>query len=403
MKERWKVLLADDEPIIREGIRGAVDWEALGMTVAGEAEDGEEALELALRHSAHILLADLNMPIMSGITLISRIREKLPECRIIIITGHDEFAYVQQAIRLQVDDYILKPVMPEQLQKVLGGIGAQLEATVKQSEHLQLASKQIKKNLPLLRERFCLDWTQGSLTEPEIVEQLQFLQLPAASPVQIGVIWWPELRVDQRIMQENDRQLFLFAIENIVAEMLSGYRRVVFRDRTDLIVICLWEPVPEAVFHDLEQTIQVYLKIPVHVYAEAIDSPLTEIGEAYRTCKANVYQETEISPLVRRARQHIREQFGDPDLTLESCAQLLQISPVYLSRIVKQELGITFVGLVTSTRIKKAVQLLIATDLSINEIAARVGYETQHYFSTAFKKVMDMSPNQYRKGTGIPE
>lgn len=404
MKEQWKVLIADDEPIIREGIRESVDWDSLGMTVVGEAEDGEEALELALQHDVHILLADLNMPIMNGITLIKHIREKLPECRILIITGHDEFAYAQQAIRLQVDDYILKPVNREQLQSVLARLGGELEATVKQSEHLEQASKQIAKNLPLLRERFCLDWiVQGALTEEEIIEQLNFLQLPAASPVQIGVIRWPEIRGDQRIMKENDRQLFLFATENIVAEMLAGYRKVIFRDRTDLVVVCLWDAAPESVFHDLEQAVQVYLKIPVQVYSEAVDTPLAEIGESYRSCKANVFKETEVSPLVRRARQHIREQFGDPDFTLESCAQLLQVTPVYLSRIIKQELGTTFVGLVTGTRIKKAIQLLNSTDQSINEIAAQVGYETQHYFSTAFKKVMGLSPNQYRKGGGPAE
>lgn len=404
MKEQWKVLIADDEPIIREGIRESVDWESLGMTVVGEAEDGEEALELALQHQVHILLADLNMPIMNGITLIKHIREKLPECRILIITGHDEFAYAQQAIRLQVDDYILKPVNREQLQKVLSRLGGELEATVKQSEHLEQASKQIAKNLPLLRERFCLDWiVQGALTEEEIIEQLHFLQLPAASPVQIGVIRWPEIRGDQRIMKENDRQLFLFALENIVAELLSGYRKVIFRDRTDLVVVCLWDAAPESVFHDLEQAVQVYLKISVQVYTEAVDTPLAEIGESYRSCKANVFKETEVSPLVRRARQHIREQFGDPDFTLESCAQLLQVTPVYLSRVIKQELGTTFVGLVTGTRIKKAIQLLNSTDLSINEIAMQVGYETQHYFSTAFKKVMGLSPNQYRKGGGPAE
>lgn len=399
----WKVLLADDEPIIREGIRSSVDWEAMGLEVAGEAEDGEEALELALQHGVHIMLVDLNMPIMNGITLMHKIREQLQGCRIIIITGHNEFAYAQEAIRLQVDDYILKPVNPEQLRQVLTRITAELEASVKRNEHLEMASKQITKNLPLLRERFCVEWLQGNLTETEIMDQLTFLQLPERAPAQIGVIRWPEIRGDQRIMKENDRQLFLFAIENIAGELLAGYTKVVFRDRSDLIVLCAWDVVPDALLHDLEQSIQTFLKIPVQVYAEPVDCPLADIGEAYRQCKSNVFKETEISPLVRRARQIIREQYADSNLTLEACAQLLQVSPVYLSRVVKQELGTTFVGLVTGTRIKKAIQLLNSTDLSIHEIAGKVGYETQHYFSTAFKKAMGMSPNQYRRGSGAGE
>lgn len=102
--QTWKVLIADDESIIREGIRETINWEEFQMEVVAEAEDGEEALELALRHGVHVLFVDLNMPIMDGITLMKHIRKKLSKCRIVVVTGHDEFTYAQEAIRLQVDD-----------------------------------------------------------------------------------------------------------------------------------------------------------------------------------------------------------------------------------------------------------------------------------------------------------
>ena len=97
----WKILIADDEYIIREGIRAAVAWAELNMEVVAEAEDGEEALELALKHQVNIILLDLNMPIMNGLTLMEHLREQHPSCRIVIITGHDEFVYAQQAIRVE--------------------------------------------------------------------------------------------------------------------------------------------------------------------------------------------------------------------------------------------------------------------------------------------------------------
>ncbi|MDQ0902413.1 response regulator [Paenibacillus sp. V4I7] len=81
----WKVLIADDESIIREGILSSLNWQQLGLEVVAEAEDGEEALELARKHSVHILLVDLNMPIMNGMSLIKHMREELPDCKIIII------------------------------------------------------------------------------------------------------------------------------------------------------------------------------------------------------------------------------------------------------------------------------------------------------------------------------
>lgn len=403
MDRLWKVLIADDEPIIREGIREAVNWPALQMEVVAEAEDGEEALELALQLQVDLLLVDLNMPIMNGITLMKHIREQLPACRLVIITGHDEFAYAQEAIRLGVDEYILKPANPQALMHVLENVRRQMETIEKQNEHLRMASKQIAKNIPLLRERFCLEWIEGNLAEEEIIEQLQFLQLPDACPYQLGVIRWPEIYANQPLLKENDRQLFLFAIENIVSELLVTCQKVMFRDPSGIIIVCLWGELPETALTEIERAIQAYLKIKVDLHFEPIHGGLTEVAEAYRQCKGAVFKELQMSPVVRRARQYIRDHFASREITLELVAQSLQVSPVYLGRIIKQELGMSFVSIITQLRVKKAVQLLNSTELTINEISEIVGYDTQHYFSTAFKKVMGVSPNQYRKGVAFSE
>ena len=154
---------------------------------------------------------------MNGIMLMKELRQKLPQCRIIIITGHDEFVYAQEAIRLSVDDYILKPANAEQLGQVLTRIRHDLEAARRQDEHLERASKQLVKNFPLMRERFCLEWIEGTMTEAELMEQLQFLRLPVSTPNLLGVIRWPETNANVPLRKENDRQLFMFAIENIIS------------------------------------------------------------------------------------------------------------------------------------------------------------------------------------------
>ena len=119
---------------------------------------------------------------MNGMSLIKHIRVELPNCKIIIITGHDEFAYAQAAIRMNVDDYILKPVNPVQLADVLTKITKQMASSMEKEEHLQMASKQIERNFSLLRERFCLEWMDGVLSEGEIREQLAFLKMPDRAP-----------------------------------------------------------------------------------------------------------------------------------------------------------------------------------------------------------------------------
>ncbi|ASA21081.1 response regulator transcription factor [Paenibacillus donghaensis] len=400
--ELWKVMIADDEDIIREGIKHSVDWKSLSMQVVAEAEDGEEALELALRNAVHIALVDLNMPIMHGLELMRRIREQLPGCKIVVITGHDEFTYAQESIRLQVNDYILKPADPQQLTQVLCGMRDELAAEQQKRLHLQQASQHILKNFPLLRERFCQEWLEGSLSPQEIMEQLQFLQLPQRVPHLIGIIRWSwETRYSG--MKEKERQLFLFAIENIAAELLNDYPKVLFRDSSGLMVILLWEDGAEGTVGRIGQEVRANLGIAVEVASEPVEGELNQLLLCYHKCRAALSREVPLSPLVRRAKLYILEHYSECGMTLESIAGMLQTSPVYLSRLFKHELGESFGVYLTQIRIRKAAQLLHSTEMSIYEVAERSGYETQHYFSTAFKKQTGVSPLQFRKGAGPAE
>lgn len=394
----WKVIIADDEPIIREGLREAVDWRSLEMEVVAEAEDGAEALELALEYQVDVLLADLNMPIKNGLTLIQEVKQELPGCRIVIVSGHDEFNYAQQAVRLGVEEYILKPANPLDLTEALSRIKDQLEQAKQQQKHMELASRQIRKNIPLLRERFCNEWVEDAVSKQEVLEQLHFLELPETSPALFGVIRWPEAELGQSVRPERERQLMLFAIENIAEEIIAPHPVVLFRDPLGFICLIIWETTDVNLLTSIELTVTQYLKLQVIVLAEPIEQGIEGVAAAYRKARAGVYKEASISPLVRRARQYLRDNFADPMLSLDATAKAAGVSSVYLSRLFKQELGTTFVTLVTQIRISKAVQLLSTTGRSIADIASAVGYESQHYFSTAFKKTVGVSPIRYRKG-----
>jgi two-component system response regulator YesN len=393
----WKVLIADDEAIIRDGIRENIEWDQLSLVVVAEAEDGEEALERALLHKVNIMLVDLNMPIMNGLTVMKHIREQLPECRIVIITGHDEFTYAQEAIRLDVDDYILKPVNPGQLAEVLRKLSIQLTQQVEEDKYLSVASRQIEKNIAMLRERFCKEWLEGNLQDDEVNEQLEFLQLPKDAPTLLGVIRF-EKDAGKRYITEKDRQLYLYAIENIVGEILQPLRHIIFRDHYGLIVIIMWDQVGDEVLHSVMNAIHHYLKITVYHSFEVIDAQPRGTMHSYQQAKEKIYALTQLSPMVRRGQQLVKEQYMNAKFTLEMLAEELQISPIYLSRQLKEELGTSFIHLLTQTRMNKAMYYLDSSQLSINEISELVGFDNQHYFSTSFKKNVGMSPNHYRRG-----
>lgn len=112
--KKLKVLLVDDEIMIREGFKRLFDWEAHGLEVVGEASDGMEALGQIDALVPDIVIMDINIPIMNGLKVIEISRTKHPEIAYIIVSGYDDFAYCRQALRLQITDYILKPVNYEE-------------------------------------------------------------------------------------------------------------------------------------------------------------------------------------------------------------------------------------------------------------------------------------------------
>lgn len=399
MVERWKILIADDEPIIREGIRDAVQWEEIGLEVVAEAEDGEEALALALSHEVHIMLVDLNMPIMNGLTLIKNLKEQIPHCRIVIITGHDEFSYAQEAIQWGVDEYILKPVNAEQLSIVLAEIAKKLSRINQEKRHFSIASNQIIKNMTALRERFCLEWMAGELDRDEIFEQLEFLKLPLACPSMVGAVRWIEKIAGKPYASEKDRQLYLYAIENIIGELLEPWEHFVFRDQYGVIIVLLWEPAGNEALLSIKKEIQSYLKITVIQDFETVEEDWEGITRSYQLVKKRLYHSSQLSPMVRRGRQFIEDHYSKVELSLEDVSADLQVSSVYLSRKFKEELGTSFITLLTEIRMAKAIELLNTTSIPIHKIAELVGFDNQHYFSTSFKKAIGVPPKQYRQGT----
>lgn len=112
-----KIMIVEDDYVVRQGIIYSLDWEKYGLSICGEADNGEEGLEIAERSSPDIIITDIRMPIMDGIQFSKRIREKYPETKIIILSGYDDFTYAKQAIHIGVHEYLLKPIDADELLK----------------------------------------------------------------------------------------------------------------------------------------------------------------------------------------------------------------------------------------------------------------------------------------------
>ena len=129
-----KVLVVEDEEMIRKGIVLAVDWAALDCVVVGEAANGEEALEAVERYDPTLIITDLKMPKMAGIEMLRRLRERGNNAYVIILTAYDSFAYAQSALRLGAVDFLLKPFHDGELEQAVTALRRRLAAAGEKGE-----------------------------------------------------------------------------------------------------------------------------------------------------------------------------------------------------------------------------------------------------------------------------
>ena len=110
-----KVLIVDDEAVVRRGIMLGMDWAAMGCVVVGEAANGEEGLAAVERYSPNLIITDVRMPKMDGIEMMNRLREKGCRAHVIVLTAYSDFSYARSALQFGADDYLLKPFRDQEL------------------------------------------------------------------------------------------------------------------------------------------------------------------------------------------------------------------------------------------------------------------------------------------------
>lgn len=122
-----RVMLVEDEEFILQGIRCIIDWEEIGMSVVSMVHNGKEALEQFQKSPVDIVVTDVEMPLMNGLKLLEEIRKINPRTRCIILSGYDEFEYARTALKLDVEEYILKPINEDQLKQALQNAAGRLD------------------------------------------------------------------------------------------------------------------------------------------------------------------------------------------------------------------------------------------------------------------------------------
>ena len=356
-----KILLADDEIETRDNIISCIDWAGNGLELVGAAADGGEALELIKRLLPDIAILDIYMPRLNGLEVIERCRAELAEPpAFIIVSGYSDFAYARQAIRLKVEEYLLKPFQPRELMDAVQRALLQLEL------RLGTAGSDFFS--------FVLD-CQG--------------QSPSSAPGRYS------LRRERQVLnaiavgtpEDAARSVDEFLADCVLGQDVStalNYGELLYFEICRLVMERTGRFPTENVFFSSGWT------------REGVYGQLSEaLRRAAHDAQELISRGKNRSAVIVSAVDYIEEHYAE-DLTLSKIAGAVFVSPPYLSNLFKEKMGLNLTLYIHQVRIAAAKKLLTDSSMSLQQIAEAVGYRHEKHFMQIFKKLTDMTPSQFR-------
>lgn len=240
-----RILLVEDDFIVRKGIVCSLDWDAYGLEICGEAANGRQALERMEEVRPDILITDIRMPIMDGLELAKRVREKYRQIKIVILSGYDDFEYARQAIRIGVQEYLLKPVDADKLLEIISRLKTEIEKEIQEDRKAELRQQLLDGNFWLIQGKLARKLTspnQEKNAGKETVQKLEQMGIDFSLPKYQAMI----LRVNnfrlltkRSSMEERDeiiqsiresiRESF-YQKENIVCFLDDDFHLVILRN-----------------------------------------------------------------------------------------------------------------------------------------------------------------------------
>jgi len=289
----YKLLIVEDEAEVRYGIRNNIDWRSMGFEVMAEAGNGREALDLIENTKPDVVITDITMPIMDGLELSCILRKEYPTIRTIILTGYDDFRFAQRAIKYGVSDYLLKPVLPDDLSKLMLRIKDEIDAEIAEKEDIQKLRLYYQQSIPIIKDKFLTSLITARTDNDEIENKKASLELDlegegfaaaAASIDSESAGGWDN--------DGNDSELLKFAILNIAQEIIRKHSMgEVFFHVNNLAFILKFDKYDiesnyqsaYTLLEEIRQSVERYLKVTITLGIGNICNSLQKINESYRT------------------------------------------------------------------------------------------------------------------------
>lgn len=358
-----KVMLVDDMDIVRRELKRFKLWEKNGFMIAGEAKNGHEALEKLDQAAFDMVITDIRMPKVDGIELLKRITEKkLCPC-VILCSDYSEFRYAKQGLVLGAFDYIVKPVVEEELDELLNRAKEYIQDKRFEQRKIMLLEKKLEEKVDIF------------------FPQAEFDQLIAA--IDSGDARIPEYaahiadiacaRLEQDALKV--RSLLKSILRQVKSKLMENYN---WLDKfmgsnemgaADFSEVGEVDSLKEAFVSDIKRTVNMLRRL----------KPAVQGGGMLEQVCSFVLENV------------------DDEISLATTAEALFMNKSYISGNFKQKTGISFVEYLTIVKMERAKKLIRDENIRIYEIAGLLGYKDIEYFSRLFKKYIGFSPTEYRQ------
>lgn len=281
----YKIMIVDDEAEVREGIAHKIDWNAVGFEIVADAENGRDALEKAETLDLDVVLTDIKMPFMDGLELGAELLRRKPNLKLIIFSGFDAFEYAQEAIKLNVVEYVLKPVNAAELTAILGRVRALLDQEISQRRNIDQLTQAYRKSLPLLREKFLQELLRGPMAPGELERQVERFGLSIREG-HYRVVAVCHIATTGEGAPALSDELLPVSVRQILDDALRGRcHREIFMSVSSMIVVTAWDQEPVEVLMSLmgEVCLECARTLGV-VVTVGIGRPCRRLEELYRSC-----------------------------------------------------------------------------------------------------------------------
>ncbi len=428
-----KLVIVDDEADIREGL-SLYPWADIGLQLSCVCQHGMEALKWMEEHPVDLLITDIRMPIMDGLELVRRVRAHFPYIKVVVLSGYEDFAYAQTCIQYGVSKYLLKPIDPALLFEAIKELQAQQKLEYEKLEQNRLLERRSNQLVKGLRREFLERLLSKPLSNFEIEDGCSLSEMILDGDNYVVAL----IRLDQAHMHkahyaEEEWNLILFAFNNILTEVWEdeglGYHYVDRRSGNGYLITTLREQLEDDLqrirkllyrFRGLfRSTISIIVGTPapsvssLHSSRLKADHVASQLAEGsfeiihfdpltYSQGKSAMQGKTvsdSSMTIINKAKQYIFNHYSR-SLTLSEVAEATFVNSSYLSHLFTEATGNTFVHYLSRCRIEKAKEMLEHSNLKIYEVGEMVGYQNPRYFSSIFRKLTGVTPNEYRTHKG---